>query len=130
MAGRDGPLLPPRQLSLLDFRLGVKRAPPDVDRAVIEAQVEARRQARLQREEAAKSAADAAKRPVGRPPKPRPDATRCVLVNGGLAFRKRKEKSRNSKGRPQKKLKRKIFGALRYIASSVHPHTFYNPNLP
>ena len=77
MAGRDGPSRPPGQLSLLDFRLGVKRAPPDVDRAVIEAQVEARRQAqveaRLQHEEAAKSATDAAKRPVGRPRKPRPD---------------------------------------------------------
>jgi hypothetical protein len=55
MAGRDEPSLPPGQLSLLDFRLGVKQATPDVDRAVIEAQVEAR----LQREEAAKSAADA-----------------------------------------------------------------------
>jgi hypothetical protein len=64
MAGRDEPSRPPGQLRLVDFRLGMKRAPPD--RAVIEAQVEARRQARLQREEAAKSAADAAKRPVVR----------------------------------------------------------------
>jgi hypothetical protein len=68
MAGRDEP-----SLRLLDFHLGMKRAPPDVDRAEIEAQVEARRQARLQREEAAKSAADAAKWPVGRPRKPRPN---------------------------------------------------------
>ncbi len=69
MAGRDEPSRPPGQLRLLDFRLGMRRAPPDVDRAVITA----RRQARLQREEAIKSAADAAKRPVGRPRKPRPD---------------------------------------------------------
>jgi hypothetical protein len=61
MAGRDEPSQPRGQLHLLDFHLGMKRAPPDVDRAEIEAQVEARRQARLQREEAAKSAADAAK---------------------------------------------------------------------
>jgi hypothetical protein len=74
LAGRDEPSRPPGQLRLLDFRLGMKRAPPDVDRAVIEAQVDRRRQARLQREEAAKSAADAAKRPVGRPREPRPDA--------------------------------------------------------
>jgi hypothetical protein len=67
MAGRDG------QLSLIDFCLGVVRAPPDVDRAEVEAQVKARRQARLQRAEDAKSAAAAAKRPVSRPPKPRPD---------------------------------------------------------
>jgi hypothetical protein len=73
MAGRDEPSRPRGQLRLLDFHLRMKRAPPDVDRAEIEAQVEARRQARLQREEAAKSAADAAKRPVGRPRKPRPD---------------------------------------------------------
>jgi hypothetical protein len=51
MAGCDGPSRPPGQLSLLDFRLGLERAPPDVDRAEIEAQVQARRQVRLQREE-------------------------------------------------------------------------------
>ncbi len=51
MAGRDGPSRAPVQLSLLDFRLGVMGAPPDVDRAVSEAQVEARRQARLWCEE-------------------------------------------------------------------------------
>ncbi len=56
-----------------DFRLGVKRGPPDVDRVEIEAQVEARRQ--VQREEAAKSSSAAAKRPVGRPLRPRPDVT-------------------------------------------------------
>jgi hypothetical protein len=76
MAGRDGPSRAPGQLSLLEP--GVKRAPPDVDRAVIEAQVEARRQARLQRQEDAKSAAAAAKRPVGG------DVTQCVMVNGGM----------------------------------------------
>jgi hypothetical protein len=54
MDGRNGPLRPLGQLSLPDFRLGVERAPPDVDRAVIQAQVEARRQARLQRGEEAK----------------------------------------------------------------------------
>jgi hypothetical protein len=43
-----------------------------------------RPRSRLQRKEDAKSAAAAAKRPVGRPPKPRPDVTRCVLVNGGM----------------------------------------------
>jgi hypothetical protein len=48
MAGRDGPSRPPGQLSLLNFLLGVKRATPDVDWAVMEAQVEARRQARRQ----------------------------------------------------------------------------------
>jgi hypothetical protein len=35
----------------VNFRLGLKRAPPDVDRAEIEAPVEARRQAWLQRKE-------------------------------------------------------------------------------
>jgi hypothetical protein len=39
MAGRHVPSRPSGQLSLLDFRLGVKRAPPDVDQR-IEAQVE------------------------------------------------------------------------------------------
>jgi hypothetical protein len=80
MAGRDGPSLPPGELSLPPGscpcstsawgEAGAARC-----RSVIEAQVEARRQARLQREEAAKSAVDAAKRPVGRPPKPRPDVS-------------------------------------------------------
>ena len=41
MAGRDEPSRPRGQLRLLDFHLGMKRAPPDVDRAEIEAQVEA-----------------------------------------------------------------------------------------
>jgi hypothetical protein len=36
MAGRDEPSWPPGQLRLLDFHLGMKRAPPDVDRAEIE----------------------------------------------------------------------------------------------
>jgi hypothetical protein len=85
MAGRDGPSRPPGHLSLLDFRLGLRRAPPDVDRAVVGAQVEARRQARLQREEAAKSAADAAKRPVGGPPKPRPDVPTPAPQPGAAA---------------------------------------------
>ena len=107
MAGRDGPSRPPGQLSLLDFRLGVKRAPPEVDRAVIEAQVEARRQARLQREEAAKSATDAAKRPL-----------RHVRAQGRLPRRGRvapaqlagicSQGRRQTRGASEKKTARKI----------------------